>query len=571
MTQYVIVNNVSRAANYGVGTYLKQLENCLSSVTDLQISMIDMDADTKEYSSMEDESGYTHYLIPRECGLVNYNAYLRNTFYYLAQQIKCEDGDFIIFHFNYFQYYQLAIRLKAYVPSCKIIMAIHYLSWCFAINGNITRFRHYLEDGFDAKEYESGNSKITYDEEVKKEQNLYNDVMESYNNERQFLQLADTVIVLSNRTRNIVEIDYHISPDKITVIHNGLEDTCEPSTLLEECRDNSTNKEKNVLFVGRLDNIKGVHYLIKAFKILYEEDHSLHLYLVGDGDFSGHLSEAKGIWDAITITGKTDKNDTELFYKKATVGVLPSFHEQCSYSAIEMMMHGVPLVGTDSTGLGEMLVCTPENIVHIDEESFDTDVFVEDLSNKIKHLLEDCNYRTECSKLVRQEYLKMFSLDMMKTGYCQLLDSLRSDQTVLSEDMLQTIDEKMFSLINSRPEIDLNFFGMTGIGHYLWRRIVLLYDDNRKEMVSRCLLMQEYLIYYLDWVYEEVCSLTENERMMLDFRKLYSLMFELQSKGFYKMCVKKIINMLDTDYWKKEEVLTVDIYSNALRIFNYDA
>ena len=49
-----------------------------------------------------------------------------------------------------------------------------------------------------------------------------------------------------------------------------------------------------------------------------------------------------------------DKNLLFEFYQIADVGVMPSFHEQCSYVAIEMMMMGVPLITSDSTGLKEM-------------------------------------------------------------------------------------------------------------------------------------------------------------------------------------------------------------------------
>ena len=53
--------------------------------------------------------------------------------------------------------------------------------------------------------------------------------------------------------------------------------------------------------------------------------------------------------------GKVDKELFSVFYQISDVGVMASFHEQCSYVAIEMMAYGIPLVGTDTTGLKEML------------------------------------------------------------------------------------------------------------------------------------------------------------------------------------------------------------------------
>ena len=570
MIRYFIINNASRASNYGVGTYLKQLLSCLSSLSDVQISMIDMDADTKEYTIKKDESGYTHYIIPRAYGSAKYELYCKSVFYFLAQRIKIQSKDTLIFHFNFYHHYDIATRLKAYFPKSKIVLAVHYLSWCFDLKGNVTKFKNYILRESDGNGYLTSNNHYRYDEKNGQPYNSYKGTIEAYNTERRFMQLADSVIVLSERTENIIENYYHIGKNKIRVILNGLE---------ENEKNDSSNKKAilndnkiNILFVGRLDEIKGVHYLIKAFKLLYINDPSLHLWLVGDGDFSGHLADAQDVWEAITFTGKTDKTYTEQLYNKAYIGVLPSFHEQCSYTAIEMAMHGIPLVGTDSTGLYEMLKYTPENIVHIDEESFDEDTFVVELSEKIRHLLDDNAYHSQSSQLMRQTYLENYTIDLMQANYIKLIDCLKEDRNFLSDEMLQNIDYQMFEYINKRPEIDLNFFGMTGVGYYLWRRVSLLGDSNDNRILSHSLMIQEYLIYYLDWVIEEVNNLTAKEKEMLDLDDLYSLVLELHKSGFYKVGVRKIANMSGINLsMKHKSVQTKDIFANALKIYNYGA
>jgi len=60
------------------------------------------------------------------------------------------------------------------------------------------------------------------------------------------------------------------------------------------------------------------------------------------------------LFGKITFAGKVDKELLSVFYQISDVGVMASFHEQCSYVAIEMMAYGI-LVGTDTTGLKEML------------------------------------------------------------------------------------------------------------------------------------------------------------------------------------------------------------------------
>lgn len=570
MIRYFIINNSSRASNYGVGTYLKQLLSCLSSVSDVQISMIDMDADNKEYSINKDELGYTHYIIPRAYGSAKYEIYCRSVFYFLARRIKVHSKDTIIFHFNFYHHYDIAARLKAYIPKSKIVLVVHYLSWCFDLKGNVTNFKKYILREPDSNGYIANNDRYHYDEKNEQPYNSYRGTIKAYNTERRFMQLADSVVVLSKRTGKIIENDYHIGKNKIQVIQNGLEEN-EKNDISNEKVILNGNKT-NILFVGRLDEIKGVHYLIKAFKRLYKDYQSLHLWLVGDGDFSGHLADAQDIWEAVTFTGKTDKTYTELLYRRANIGVLPSFHEQCSYTAIEMTMHGIPLIGTDSTGLYEMLRYTPDNIVHIDEKSFDEDTFVVELSKKIKRLLDDNTYYLQSSQLMRKTYLENYTIDLMRAKYVKLIKCMKEDKTILSEEMISNLDYRMFDYINKRPEIDLNFFGMTGIGYYLWRRVALLGDSNDNRILSHSLMIQEYLIYYLDWMIEEVNNLTAKEKEMLNLDKLYSLVWELHKSGFYKVGVRKIAKMLGIDMSKKHKsVQTKDIFANALKIYNYGA
>ena len=102
---------------------------------------------------------------------------------------------------------------------------------------------------------------------------------------------------------------------------------------------------------------------------------------VGDGNYDGYFPLCRDYLGKITFTGKVDKELLSVFYQISDVGVMPSFHEQCSYVAIEMMAYGLPLIGTDTTGLKEMLELEDEYSVPIayaeDEMESLIDVFAE--------------------------------------------------------------------------------------------------------------------------------------------------------------------------------------------------
>ena len=269
---------------------------------------------------------------------------------------------------NYLYMTPLVKLLHEHFLNCKVVAVVHYLNWCFALNGNVSKFHQLLESKHRDK----------------KEEVLY----EEYWNDRKLLQGVDKVICLSQATRSLLIADYQLKSEKTTVIYNDLKD--EGRTIAEEERKKMKQslsfdaEDSIILFVGRPDSIKGVDFLIKAFRRVLDVYPHARLILAGDGSFNTYLKKCSGIRSQITFTGKVDKEELYQYCRIADVGVIPSFHEQCSYVGIEMMMHGLPLIGTDSIGLGEMIV--DELKVKLDE-SQEEQLSVELLTNKIISVL----------------------------------------------------------------------------------------------------------------------------------------------------------------------------------------
>lgn len=81
---------------------------------------------------------------------------------------------------------------------------MHYLGWCFELKGNKTRFRELIAEEYQPKD--------------DKERGL----LASVENEKEFLHLADEVIVLSKDTQQILAEGYGVSSDKMHLVYNGL-------------------------------------------------------------------------------------------------------------------------------------------------------------------------------------------------------------------------------------------------------------------------------------------------------------------------------------------------------------
>lgn len=482
MTNIFIFNNASRAAGYGIGTYIKQLAEGLSVMPETKVSLVEMYADTKEFAISDDKDGIRHYLIPPLHSGMENETYCRVIFYFLARNIDNVGNDKIVFHFNYFQHYPLAVLLKScFVNSC-ILMTVHYMNWCFELNGNVKRMKAITAEGYEP----------TDDKE--------RGVISSYVGEKVFLYLADVVLVLSKRTKDILANNYSVSVDKMRLVYNGIaDDTCCDSLSCD-----SKGLRRNILYVGRLDEIKGLKFLISAYEKIVDKYPDTHLVIVGDGDFQPYMEQCRTFHEHVSFLGKMQSGDLDKVYESAYIGVMPSFHEQCSYTAIEMMRHGIPFIGTDSTGLAEMLDATPELRVHIDEDDFNEDVFVSQIASKMDLLLSDVTSCHTASDAVLKQYKERYTLEAMAKGVQDAMLALQANSlSVISPDYLTHMDNRMVALINRHPDIDVDFFGMAGIGIYLWWRVLQL-EKNAVANADQIAMIKEHLIYYLDWVEEVI-------------------------------------------------------------------
>ena len=454
MTKYFLINNASRAAVYGIGTFIKCMVSCLhTSFPDMEPCLLDLDSDVNEFE-IGQEGGVLHYRIPAARRGCNAMDFYRSVLFLLEPYLDKEDR--AIFHFNYGQHFSLMRLVKAKYPKSRIIYTVHYQNWCFSLKGNLTRFRRLVSDG-DGKDILQDKTRRDFDEE----KCLY--------------ALCDDVLVLCQFTYNLLKNEYGVSEKKLHLVRNGM-----PSITGQKVEP-ATLGSKNVLFVGRLDDVKGIDYAIKAFKIVCERHTDAHLTLVGDGDFSHCLDLCDGIWDKVTFTGKLPRTKLEHFFHHATIGVQASFHEQCSYSAMEMMAYGIPLVATDSTGLAEMMDFTPWNMVHIREDNFLEDDFIAQLADRIDILFSCPNLRKQSSERLLKLFEERYSMKKMSEALEGVYGRQDSHGIGISEGFLPYLDNEMERILKESPMIDLDNKGLTGICCYLCWRLVEM-EKNKVDL-----------------------------------------------------------------------------------------
>lgn len=169
-----------------------------------------------------------------------------------------------------------------------------------------------------------------------------------------------TMITVPSSLYRMKLIGQGVDADRIEVISNGIEpfrfSTNPEATHLRE--KYGLQDRKIVLFVGRLENSKGVKYLIETIPQLAEEIDDIKIIMVGDGRLRrelGGLAHDLGVEDNILFTGYLIGEELNTMYDVADVFVLPSLYEVFPLALLEAMAHGKPAVVTDIAGTRELV------------------------------------------------------------------------------------------------------------------------------------------------------------------------------------------------------------------------
>jgi glycosyltransferase involved in cell wall biosynthesis len=113
----------------------------------------------------------------------------------------------------------------------------------------------------------------------------------------------------------------------------------------------------SVLFIGRLEQPKGVFDLVHAFARVRASCPDARLVLAGDGDRAPlhALAASLGVAGRVSMPGWVGVDQRAALLAHAGVFVLPSHHEQMPMSLLEAMAAGTPVVATSVGAVPDML------------------------------------------------------------------------------------------------------------------------------------------------------------------------------------------------------------------------
>ncbi len=257
--------------------------------------------------------------------------------------------------------------------------------------------------------------------------------------ERTALESADAVVAVSEGTRADVERLYDIPPERIHVIHNGIDPEFyrpDPATDALE-RHGVDPSVPYVLFVGRITRQKGIVHLVRAIQHL---DPGIGVVLcAGQPDtpeigreMEEGVRAAQAERDNVVWIGEmVSRTDVRQLYSHAAVFCCPSVYEPFGIINLEAAACETPVVASAVGGIPEVVVDGETGLLvpvelSIDDPMLpvDADRFERNLAGSINALMADATTREVMGRAARNRAVEHFSWDAIARQTADLYRTL---------------------------------------------------------------------------------------------------------------------------------------------------
>ena len=180
--------------------------------------------------------------------------------------------------------------------------------------------------------------------------------------ERNLIQSCHRIIAPTEKEKRALIKHYRASSDKISIVPCGV--NLEHFRIIGRAQARrylGLDDHKIILFVGRIDPLKGIDNLIKALPHLW---HIPKLRLVIIGGDENSLSEMEQLRElarnlevdnSVAFLGLIKHEELPYFYNAADVCAVPSHYESFGLVALESLACGTPVVATDVGNHGSII------------------------------------------------------------------------------------------------------------------------------------------------------------------------------------------------------------------------
>ena len=218
------------------------------------------------------------------------------------------------------------------------------------------------------------------------------------------MEYVDVFLCYSEKAKRCL-LTEGIKPQRICVIPLGVDLSRFQNT------ERTATKKKQILFVGRLVEEKGVLDLYDAFRVLVKKLDYVHLKIVGDGPLKKtlkHRIHNDNLQEKVSIIHKSYQEMPDV-YKDADIFCLPSkktatWEEQYGMVFVEAMACGLPIISYKNGAITELV---GEAGIFVKEEE-------SELTASLLSLSTDRHKRTKIGTMGEARAKKLF--DSAKTA-----------------------------------------------------------------------------------------------------------------------------------------------------------
>jgi len=187
--------------------------------------------------------------------------------------------------------------------------------------------------------------------------------------EQEVMDKADRIIAATDDEAEKIDQLYEIDFNKIAVIPPGVDTSRFYPIQNDEAKAvvGVPKDESMILFVGRIEPLKGVDKLIRAMADLHKADvfsECPHYLIIIGGDPDSPVNKMNqemmrlkklckelDMQNLILFLGKKDQDSLPYYYSAADMVVVPSYYESFGLVALEAMACGTPVIATQVGGL----------------------------------------------------------------------------------------------------------------------------------------------------------------------------------------------------------------------------
>lgn len=237
--------------------------------------------------------------------------------------------------------------------------------------------------------------------------------------ERLLLQRSNRILAISNAIANEIEEAYDVDfkESQLAVVPIGLEDWDKLDwTAPAALPPNSLR----ILFVGRLEERKGIDVFLETVKQVLPEYPGVYVDIVGNDELIGKGnrtyrelfegdSAADAIRDRVRFYGELSDAVLRGFYRACDIFVAPSRFESFGLILLEAMMFAKPVIGCRAGGMVEVVEHGESGLLAEPGESGS-------LTLLLRQLIADAGLRCRLGLAGRRRYERLFTPERMAEG-----------------------------------------------------------------------------------------------------------------------------------------------------------